>query len=166
MGVAALLAIALYASPGVIAQTPSDAVQKGDQMKKGDQQVTVSGCVQREADYRREQDKGRGGVAGTGVGAGDEYVLTNISGSGATSGGTATAYELTGENEKLAKAHVGHRVEITGMLKAAEVSASGKPTGGATAGSPPSGVDLASKDLQLRELEVTAVKMISADCSK
>jgi len=30
-----------------------------------EQQVTVVGCVQREADYRRARNAGRGGVAGT-----------------------------------------------------------------------------------------------------
>ena len=38
-------------------------------------EITVSGCVQREADYRKTQDAGRGGVAGTGVGTGNEFVL-------------------------------------------------------------------------------------------
>ena len=135
--------------------------------KQADQQVTVSGCVQRETDYRKEQDKGRGGVVGTGIGAENEYVLTNAMMVGAaakpSSTEAGTAYELTGSNEKLAAGHVGHRVEIAGTLKAAEVGAGGA-TGGATAGKPPRGVDVASKDLRLRELEVTSVKMISADC--
>jgi hypothetical protein len=43
------------------------------------------------------------------------------------------------------------------MLKPAEVGAGGA-TGGATAGAPPRGVDVTSKDLKLRELEVTSVK--------
>ena len=50
------------------------------------------------------------------------------------------------------------------MLKPAEVGASGKPTGGATAGQPPSGVDVASKDLQLRELEITSVREAPGTC--
>jgi hypothetical protein len=141
-------------------QTPSGTA------KKGDQQITVTGCVQREADYRSAQDKGRGGALGTGIGAGDEFVLTNVTKAPGSTGTDAnTAYELTGENEKLAKAHVGHRVEISGMLKAAEVGAAGKPTGGASAGKPPAGVDVISQELRLRELEVTAVKMISASCA-
>jgi hypothetical protein len=135
--------------------------------QKGDQKITVTGCVQREADYRKAQDKGRGGVAGTGVGAGDEFVLTNASASGEanSAAGAGVAYELTGANEKLAAGHVGHRVEISGTLKAAAMGAGG-PTGGATAGAPPRGVDVASKDLRLRELEVATVKMLSADCAK
>ena len=106
--------------------TPATAAQK----PAGDQQVTVSGCVMRETDYRRAQDAGKGGVAGTGVGAGNEFVLANAStGAGSPTGtagttGSNTAYELTGSNEKLAAEHVGKRVEITGTLKPAEVGGS------------------------------------------
>jgi hypothetical protein len=33
----------------------------------------------READYRKAQDAGKGGVANTGLGVGNEFVLTNAS---------------------------------------------------------------------------------------
>ena len=134
-------------------------------------QITVTGCIQREADYRQAKDAGKGGVAGTGVGAGNEFILSNASvKSGAEPAGAvgttgaAAAYELTGSGEGQAAQFVGKRVEIIGKLKAAETSASGKPTGGATAGPPPSGVDATSKDLQLRELEVTSVKEATGAC--
>jgi len=74
------------------------------------------------------------------------------------------AYELTGSGEGQAAQYVGKRVEIVGKLKAAEVSASGRPTGGATAGAPPSGVDATSKDLKLRELEVSSVREATGSC--
>ena len=155
-----LAAAPIIGTPAMWAQTPAGTVTKGER------QVTVTGCVERETDYRKAHDKGRGGVAGTGVGAGDEFVLTNVSMADAKKSGSETnAYELTGANEKMAAGHVGHRVEVSGMLKAAEVGPSGA-TGGATAGKPPSGVDVVSKDLKLRELEVSTVKMISADCAK
>jgi hypothetical protein len=133
------------------------------------QKVIVTGCVVRETDYRRSKDAGRGGVAGTGFGADNEFVLTS-----ATTSDTATrspsgpsprvAYELTGKNEGLAAQHIGRRVEITGTLKGAETSASGAPTGGPSAGRPPSGVDVASKDLKLREIEVNSISEIGATC--
>lgn len=151
MKVQVLVTAAILAGTPVQAGPPSEQTRT----KQGDEQVTVSGCVQREADYRRARDKGRGGVAGTGLGVENEYVL-NVS--------AKTSYELTGANEKLAGPHVGHRVEISGTLKAAEVTDSGA-TGGATAGKPPRGIDVVSKDLRLRELEVATVKMISADCT-
>jgi hypothetical protein len=143
-----------------------------------DQQVTIVGCVQREADYRKAQSAGRGGVAGTGVGVGNEFVLVNAStasagtaatpGSAATPTGTAgttsaTAYELTGPNEGQVEKFVGRRIEISGKLKPAETSA-GRPTGGPTAGAPPRGVDVGGQDLMLRELEITSVRETSGAC--
>jgi hypothetical protein len=73
------------------------------------------------------------------------------------------AYELTGPNEGQVEQFVGRRVEITGKLKAGERGATG-PTGGPTAGAPPSGVDVTSKDLKLKELEVTSVRETTGTC--
>jgi hypothetical protein len=147
-----------------------------------DQQVTLMGCIQREADYRRGQAAGRGGVAGTGVGVANEFVLANASmgtatgatgttgaapGSTTATAGTATtmtAYELTGTNEGQAARYVGQRVEISGKLKAAAVAPSGRPTGGATAGKPPEGIEIAGQDLQLREVEVASIRKVSGTC--
>ena len=139
----------------------------------GDQQVTVTGCIQREADYRKAKDAGRGGVAGTGVGSGNEFILAMASsaataGAPGTTGTTGSAagsmdFELTGTNEGQAAKFVGQRVEIMGKVKAAAVSG-GQPTGGPTAGKPPSGVDVISKDLQLRELEVGSIRTVAGTC--
>ena len=143
------------------------------------EQVTITGCIQREADYRAANNMGSGGVAGTGVGAGNEFVLVNAtmgaasatvgtSGSTPPAAGTPAApaaYELTGENEGQAGQFVGKRVEIMGKLKAADIAATGAPTGGVTAGNPPTGVDVTkSKDLKLREIEVTSVKETTGTC--
>ena len=143
-------------------------------------QVTITGCVQREQDYRAANNLGSGGVAGTGVGASNEFILTNaMIGTGAAAAvGTAgttppatgaaaapVAYELTGENEGQVGQFVGKRVEIVGKLKAAETSATGAPTGGTTAGNPPAGVDVTkSKDLKLREVEVISVRETTGTC--
>ena len=154
------------------------------QVEQPDQPITVTGCLMREADYRRAQDAGKGGVAGSGVGVGNEFVLTHASTATATrpgapvgtagaaeqtptgTAGTAamTAYELTGPNEARAAQFVGRRVEIAGTLKKADIGAAGRPTGGATAGEPPAGVDLTSRDLKLRELEVTSVREATGAC--
>lgn len=155
---------------GMIAQGRSVA-QAQETHPAIDQQVTVTGCVQLESVYRKARDAGRGGVAGTGIGESNEFVLTNAS--APMSGGaqakapamaTTMAYELTGTNEGQAAKFVGHRVEIAGKLKAAEVDAAGKPTGGVSAGSPPSGVDVISKDLKLRELEVATLRESTGSC--
>ena len=163
-------------------QAPASAVpaaQAGQaKAEQPDQPVTVTGCVVREADYRKIQDAGKGGAAGTGVGVGNEFVLTRVSTSSAgadasaarggtptgTSGSDATlAYELTGPSEAKAEQFVGKRVEISGTLKKADAGPAG-PTGGPTAGKPPSGVDVTSSDLKLRELEVTSVKESTGSC--
>ena len=150
------IAIALAGGMSVLtsAQTPSNPPPAA--RATSEQPTTVTGCIQRESDYRKANDAGRGGVAGTGVGAGNEFVLMTTAG---------TAYELTGSNEGQAEKYIGKRVEISGKVKAAEVSASGRPTGGPTAGAPPAGVDVASKDLQLSEIEVSTVKEATGTCS-
>lgn len=132
------------------------------------EQVRLVGCIQTESDYRRAHDKGRGGAVGTGIGVGNEFILTNASmaeqGLSPKSAAADTAYELTGANEGSVKDFVGKRVEITGTLEPAEMTPGGTPTGGATAGKPPSGIDLTSPDLKLRELSVTSVKAATGTC--
>jgi hypothetical protein len=110
-------------------------------------QMTLVGCVQREADYRRAKDAGQGGVAGTGVGAGNEFVLVHASNkesgaqAGATSPGAAVgtsgtageAYELTGSGEGQLAQYVGKRVEIVGRQKAMGAGSDASPSAGASA---------------------------------
>ncbi len=129
------------------------------------EQVTVTGCIQREADYRRTAGGGRGGAVGTGLGVANEFVLANamMSRGGASSSaatGTAgtnssTAYELTGPNEGQAATYVGKRVEIMGSLKSTDTA----PAGGATANVP------GSRDLKLRELEITSIHEAAGTCT-
>ena len=159
-------------------QPPTSTTPQAAAAQPSPEQVTITGCIQREADYRAAKNMGSGGVAGTGVGAGNEYVLVNATiGSSAvgTSGSTPpatgaaaaapAAYELTGEHEGQAGQFVGKRVEIVGKLKAADTNAAGAPTGGVTAGNPPAGVDVTqSKDLKLREIEVTSIKEATGTC--
>ena len=166
--VAAAVAVVFGVTAFVEAAGQSQAQSQPSQGAAAAQKVTVTGCVVREADYRKTQDAGRGGVVGTGVGAGNEYVLTGATmGSGASGAGASApgiAYELTGKNEGMAAQHVGRRVEISGMLKAAETDASGVPTGGPSAGRPPSGVDVVSKDLKIREIEVDSIREVGTTC--
>ena len=157
------------------AQSQPPATAQAQPMKAAAESVTLIGCVQSESDYRRANNLGKGGAVGTGVGAGDEFVLINAAkldpaapaGATGTSGTTPAAgteaYELSGDKEDDVKAFLGKRVEITGKLKAAEMSPAG-PTGGATAGAPPAGVDAASKDLKLREIDVISVKEATGTC--
>jgi hypothetical protein len=168
-------ALAMLSAVGM-AQTPPPTPSPSASYTQ-EQQVTVVGCIEREADYRKAQEAGRGGAAGTGMGTGNEFVLTNAAPATAgapkseaeaptgTAGASTTgiAYELTGPNEGQVGKFVGQRVEIAGKLKPAETGAAGT-TGGPTAGAPPRGVDVTSKDLKLRELEITSVRAASGTC--
>ncbi|MBI2220739.1 MAG: hypothetical protein HYU53_05975 [Acidobacteria bacterium] len=175
----AILGTAVFAQTTGAGQTPAQPQsQAATSAPRQESEITVVGCVVREADYRRTHDQGRGGAMGTGVGVGNEFVLANARKASAgtpetpaetptgTSGAASTAglaYELTGANEGQVEQFVGRRVEITGTLKAGERGATG-PTGGPTAGTPPSGIDVTSKDLKLKELEVTSVRETTGTC--
>lgn len=157
---------------------------------QSDRQVTIVACVQREADYRRAHNLGRGGAVGTGAGVANEFVLVNASvgggatgttagattGTGTTTGSTTGsttgtsgagdsghAYEVSGANESQLEQYVGKRVEIVAKVKPAETGPTGT-TGGATAGTPPAGVDLTSPDLKLKEVEIVSVKEAAGSC--
>jgi hypothetical protein len=132
------------------------------------QQVTVAGCVQREADYRQAKDAGKGGAANTGVGAGNEFVLIAARPAGAagsrpsetvgTSGAAGDAFELTGSGEGQLEQYVGKRVEITGKPKAMA------PGGTAPNAPAQAAEDAVGKDLKLREFEVISVRAAAGEC--
>jgi hypothetical protein len=150
-------------------QTPTQTpAQTGTQPETS---ITLVGCLQREADYRKEHAAGRGGAVGTGTGLGNEFVLVNasIAAAGAptpsattetdckAAGGAGEAYELTGNRERELERFVGRRVEITGMLKRAETEAAG--TAGTTGTAKPTGgIDPMGQDLRLHEVNVTSFK--------
>jgi len=127
-----------------------------DTIKTPKTPISLIGCIQREADYRRQHGSGKGGFLGLGGGLGNEYVLINVSprrGSrqcAAASGGEA--YELTGSEEGDLKPYVGQRVAITGTRKAAEIdTVTGRPTGGRQAG----------YDLRLFEVDVESFRVMA-----
>jgi hypothetical protein len=87
--------------------------------------ITVVGCVQREADYRTQIADGKGGTAGTGLGAGNEFVLRGVRTVSTETlkptGGPNTRFEdvysVTGNMEsELAKA-VGRQVAVSGFVE-------------------------------------------------
>ena len=134
--------------------------------------ITLVGCLQREADYRREQSAGRGGAVGTGTGLANEFVLVNASmaTAGASTpsattetdckpGGTGEAYELTGNRERELERFVGRRIEITGMLKKAETETAGTAGTPGTA-KPTGGIDPMGQDLRLHEVNVTSFREV------
>ena len=103
-------------------------------------EVTVTGCVELETDYRKRMAAGRGGVLGSGVGATDEFVLTNVrpttsegargvgtggrsGNAGATSGGGV--YSLTGPQETNLKREINRQVQVVGVIENAGKSSTG-----------------------------------------
>jgi hypothetical protein len=120
--------------------------------------VTLVGCIQREADYRKTHDLGRGGTAGTGIGRGNEYVLINASRNTTAPAnldcsfeGTPEAYELTGGREPDLAPYVGKVVQISGTMKEAKTEA--LPSGQRA---PTGGFDPLKGDLRLFEVEVAS----------
>jgi hypothetical protein len=115
--------------------------------------VTLTGCLQREADYRRQNQSGKGGPAGTGAGLGNEFVLVNVASSADDvdcTVATVEAYELTGSQERQLEPFVGKVVQISGMLKDATIDT-------AAFGQPPTGgFDPLGQDLRLREVEIAS----------
>ena len=130
------------------------------QTTKQEQIITVIGCLQTEADYRRAQDAGKGGVLITGAGLGNEYVLIQTEGAGgpgsydaqanvdckSSTAFAGTSYELTGRLEQDLNNYVGRRVTITGELK--HVDDTGRPGGFDPA--------VISQDLRLNEINIAS----------
>jgi hypothetical protein len=149
------LACALAAA-ALVTVLPTQTYAK-DTFKTPKTPISLTGCVQRETDYRRLHNSGKGGFLGFGGGLGNEYVLINASPNprrGFRDCSTAVggeAYELTGREEGDLKPFVGQRVEIAGMRKAAEIDAlTGRPTGGRQAG----------YDLRLFEVDVDSFRAL------
>jgi hypothetical protein len=120
--------------------------------------ISLVGCIQRETDYRKQNESGKGGFLGFGGGLGDEYVLVNASRGVAGPAGDCTtatggeAYELTGSAEDDLEPYVGRRVVLSGTRKEAEVDrATGRPTGGRQAGD----------DLKLFEVDVESFSALA-----
>jgi hypothetical protein len=164
------------ASPSNAAQPPSPSTPQSPATTSASSQagkqpeapVTLVGCVMRETDYRKANDKGRGGPVATGLGQGNEFVLVNAAkltpgatppGATGQCGATAAgeAYELSGNREKELEKVVGRRVEITGTLKEAKTTA-----GAAGQPKPTGGFDPLRQDLKLFEVDVMSFRELPA----
>jgi hypothetical protein len=94
----------LGAAAPALAQSAADAARD----------VRIVGCVQWEKDYRKERSEGRGGALGTGVGVGNEFVLTMVKPEGSRK---ATAYSITGDREKELGRRIGQQIEVIGVIE-------------------------------------------------
>lgn len=104
IAVAAAVTVLLGSFTPAFAQTGKDSSKE----------VRVVGCVQWEKDYRKTRNEGRGGALGTGLGVGNEFVLTMVKPEGARK---ATAYSITGDREKELGRRIGQQVEIIGIIE-------------------------------------------------
>ena len=124
--------------------------------------ITLYGCVQRESDYRRAMDAGKGGAVGTGAGTGNEFILVNATRESATGASrpdcsamsTNDAYELTGSGEGALAQFVGRYVEVTGTLKKMDHPADPARAAG---GNP------LSQELHLAEVNVASSREVAAE---
>jgi hypothetical protein len=151
------MAVGLGAAALFLVLAPQTHAQ--DEIETEEAPISLMGCVQRETDYRRENNSGKGGFLGFGGGLGDEYVLIHASADAAGAFGDCSnaaggeAYELSGSAEGDLEPFVGQRVAITGTRKEAEIDrATGRPTGGRRAGD----------DLRLFEVDVESFRALAA----
>jgi hypothetical protein len=82
--------------------------------KDAAKEVRIVGCVQWEQEYRKARNEGRGGAVGTGIGAGNEFVLTMVKPEGTRK---ATAYSITGDREKELGRRIGQQIEVIGSIE-------------------------------------------------
>lgn len=96
--------------------------------------VTVVGCVQRETDYRAQINDGKGGVAGTGAGAANEFVLRSVRSVSSdtlkprstTGASPEEVYSVTGNLERELERAVGHQVAVSGYVEVAKTEGTEK----------------------------------------
>jgi len=151
-------AVVLAAGVTVAAQAPQAPEQKAQKDAPGT--LTVSGCIQKEADVLKKAPM-------TNAAMGDNFVLTHATVPGATSadkpapetppsaavGTTGSAdlgkvYRLTGDKEKDLQPNIGKRVEITGTFKPDTNAKSGQLTSASTP-----------------EIAIASIKVVEGSCS-
>jgi hypothetical protein len=164
-----VLAAAVLSSTVALAQASSEQSSSQTVKSKADEMpITLVGCIQSEKDYRRANDRGRGGAVGLGLGSGDEFMLVNASVVAADAQASSNidcaqtsgeAYELTGTREDELKGLAGRVVQINGIRKKAEVE---QPVGtsGSSAARPTGGRDPLHQDLQVFEVEITSFQEV------
>ena len=124
--IAALLASAVCA--GVPYASAAQQPNQKDPTRSALDVITVTGCVEKEADYRASISEGKGGTLGSGAGAPNEYVLRSVQTvsqdtlkpTGTSARTYEEVYSVTGDLEhELAKA-VGHQIAMSGYVEVAK----------------------------------------------
>ena len=140
-------------APSTGTQTPPRQPAEAGNRDTTPTEASISGCVERESDFRAARDKTKAEPANAGTR--NEYVLTRattggpVPTAGATAPGSPT-YQITGAAEEKLGPFLGQRVELTGRLKATSA--------------PTEAEAKESSALDLRRVEVTAVHAASGNC--
>lgn len=136
--------------------------------------TTIIGCV-----YKEEDVPGRTPNVAERAGVLEDYILAEVSSSGASSPsatpgatGTSGAATTPGKMYKLEHAAddqlrelVGKRVEVTGRIDAEAGDTARAPGAAGTTGTPPSADRSAGPDrIELPEFEVTSIKEVEGTC--
>lgn len=116
----------------VSAQEGRTAGQDAAGTDQGVRQVTLVGCVELEKDYRARIDAGRGGVLGTGIGAGNEFVLTNAR--PAVAGAQSTAAGSSGSRAGAPAGTTGGRADAPVGATGSDRSVAASKAGGSATG--------------------------------
>ncbi len=154
ISLAACAAIAVATTMTVLAQTPATSQPPTAQDKNASaKSITVTGCVQRAS----ESPTGTSGTTAASAGKDMKFILAHASLSASGTAGTAgtttpataiaSEYKLDVDDAKLTP-HVGHKVELTGMVEQ-PMRTEQKPT--ASAANAPT-------------LKVDNVKMVATTC--
>ena len=129
------MVLALVAIDGAAQENTAKAQDKAIKANEKNVVVNILGCVEREADYRKQMGQEKGGPLNSGVGQGDEYILryTKSVPDGPVSSRTVAAtgsaaheeiYSVTGKSEDELKAEAGREVEVTGYVEVAKSNGS------------------------------------------
>lgn len=159
---------------GFTGMTDHSVSAQGVELKHHEMAVVAVGCLQREKEFRHSVDR-----HSTGLGSGDEYILTNAvigtesmavqpvteQESNCVSSPDGQAFELTGPGEDglrhAPESLVGHRVVINGRLKHAKHDIEVVGTSGTTGEFTPLSTNggWMPGDLKLREINVDAFSL-------
>lgn len=132
VGCVAALLIAASTAAGQIPTAKTQAPKP-----KGKAEVTLTGCVEPEKDYRNRLSAAKGGPLASGVGQSNEYVLSSArpmpaDGSALTqkeavaTSGQSGDYLLTGKPENELKRAVGRQIHVIGVVEPFKANESAK----------------------------------------
>jgi len=126
LGVAAILTAAIWT--GMPSASAAQQPNQKDPKRSDIDVITVTGCVEKEADYRNSISSGKGGALGSGVGVGNEYVLRSVQTvkadtlkpTGTSPQNYEEVYAVTGDLEHELDKALGHKVAASGYVEVAK----------------------------------------------